>query len=653
MRQLFSIIFCLVAGLGYSQTVKPQIQNDLEPSQRDQSIQSVNRDANQETSTNERKRPPINTYKIISIENDTTYVDTSLTINKYYKWDYLRRDDFELLPFANVGQPYNELGYEFNEVYIAPKFGARAKHFNHLEVEDISYYNVSTPWTELYYKTVIEQGQNLDALFTSNTSPQLNFFVAYKGLRSLGKYQASLSSVGNLRLGFSYNTKNKRYYIKTHFAAQDYTNDENGGLTAEAIQQYINEISEFEDRSLLEVNFQDAESAMDSRRFYLDHKYYIVKSTDSIPNNELIVGHRLNFTDKELSYRQAAPSQLFGASFESASLSDLTEFQDIYNEGRLTYNNNLLGRLTLKTGYTDFNYGYNRTVNTENGFVNNRLTGNIIQVGAEYRNNFGRIEIGGDIATSISGDQSGNYLSAFAKYQTTEDIDVRLKISTNDRPANYNFRLFQSDYINYNWQNGFSNESYQDIEGRVTSDKYGELVVSNTVINDYAYFGLNEEGLTRPVQHDGTINYLKVKLQNTLTFGLFGVANTVMYQNVASGAEIFNVPDIVTRHSLYYQDYWFKKALFLQTGITGKYFSSYNANGYDPILSDFYVQNEFELEGFPTLDFFFNAKIRQARVFFKLENASTIFLGNNNFSAPEYPYRDFVIRFGLVWDFFL
>ena len=71
------------------------------------------------------------------------------------------------------------------------------------------------------------------------------------------------------------------------------------------------------------------------------------------------------------------------------------------------------------------------------------------------------------------------------------------------------------------------------------------------------------------------------------------------------------------------------------------------------LLSDFFVQNDERIEGFPAVDFFFNAKIRQARVFFKLENANSILLGNNNFTAPNYPYRDFVVRFGIVWDFFL
>ncbi len=57
----------------------------------------------------------ITDYLIISSAKDTTYVDTTLSIKKEYKFNYLRKDEFGLMPFANVGQTYNSLTYSFNE----------------------------------------------------------------------------------------------------------------------------------------------------------------------------------------------------------------------------------------------------------------------------------------------------------------------------------------------------------------------------------------------------------------------------------------------------------------------------------------------------------------------------------------------------------
>ena len=129
--------------------------------------------------------------------------------------------------------------------------------------------------------------------------------------------------------------------------------------------------------------------------------------------------------------------------------------------------------------------------------------------------------------------------------------------------------------------------------------------------------------------------------------------HTVMYQNVLEGMGILNLPEFVTRNSLYYKDYWFNEALYMQTGFTFKYFSKYEMNAYDPVLAEFYVQNEQELGGFPVVDYFFNAKVDKARIFFKLEHLNDLIGGNNNFTAPGYPYTDFMVRFGLVWDLFL
>jgi hypothetical protein len=52
-------------------------------------------------------------------------------------------------------------------------------------------------------------------------------------------------------------------------------------------------------------------------------------------------------------------------------------------------------------------------------------------------------------------------------------------------------------------------------------------------------------------------------------------------------------------------------------------------------------------------DFFINARIRQTRIFLKAEHFNSAWGKTNEFYAsPSYPYRDFVIRFGLVWNFF-
>jgi hypothetical protein len=157
----------------------------------------------------------------------------------------------------------------------------------------------------------------------------------------------------------------------------------------------------------------------------------------------------------------------------------------------------------------------------------------------------------------------------------------------------------------------------------------------------------------KPFQFDKTVNYVRAKLSNEISYRNFALNNTVLYQSVTEGEDVLNVPQIVTRHSLYYTNELFKKALFLQTGVTFSYFTKYYMNRYDPLLAEFYVQNTTEVGDFPRIDFFINAKIRQTRLYLKAEHLNSSFTGYDFYSAPNYPYRDFIVRFGIVWNFFL
>ena len=96
----------------------------------------------------DQPKASISQYRIITLERDTTFVDTSLTIKKEYEYNYLRRDIFGLMPFANEGQTYTTLQYGLNKTSSFPEFGYTAKQFNYLLPNQIKYYSVATPFTE-------------------------------------------------------------------------------------------------------------------------------------------------------------------------------------------------------------------------------------------------------------------------------------------------------------------------------------------------------------------------------------------------------------------------------------------------------------------------------------------------------------------------
>ena len=219
----------------------------------------------------------------------------------------------------------------------------------------------------------------------------------------------------------------------------------------------------------------------------------------------------------------------------------------------------------------------------------------------------------------------------------------------------HTFNLYQSSFVAYNWYNNFNNEKISNFTFQASTQWLNASATVST-ISDKLYFSDDAtvafQQIVTPKQYGETINYLAIKLQREFRFRKFALDNTVLYQQTEQSADIINVPQIVTRNTLYFTDYFFKKALYLQTGITFNYFTKYYANDYNPVIGEFFVQNQREIGNFPMLDFFVNARIKQTRIFLKAEHFNSSFTGNNFYAAPNSPYRDFLIRFGLVWNFF-
>lgn len=607
----------------------------------------------------------IEDYLIISHERDTTYLDTSLTIQKEYKFNYLRKDNFGLMPFSNLGQTYNSLTYNFENTSSMPKFGARARHFNYMEAQDINYYRVPTPLTELFYRTAFQQGQLADTFFSVNTSPQFNFSIAYKGMRSIGNYQSAITSTGNFRFTSNYTSKNKRYQARGHVVTQDLFNEENGGLKDESVVNFETGAQEFLERPILDVNIENAENILLGKRFYLDQNYNIFNKVvekylpqtlnDSTSKSRLSVRHLMSFEDKYYQYNQSsANTTIFGDAFKTSNLFDKATLENFYNELQLDYYNNVLGNIQFNVNNTNYNYGYNKLVVLNGNTIVNRLKGNVFAVGGKYSKRYKGFRLNGELGANISGDFDGNYLKANAVFNLNDDIAASASINHSSKVPNYNALLYQSDYINYNWQNNFNNIETQQIGFKLKYKELANITVDYSTINDYVYFKKDETTLqVSPFQNDKSITYLRVKLENEIKLGKFAINNTVMYQNVQDENNVLNVPEINTRNTFYFSSHLFKKALFLQTGVTLNYFTKYYMDAYNPLLAEFYVQNNREFGNFPRLDFFLNAKIRQTRIYLKAEHFNSSFTGYNYYSAPTYPYRDFAIRFGVVWNFFL
>jgi hypothetical protein len=638
----------------------------------------------------EMEEVTIEDYKIYYSDGTVKHVDTTLTINKDYHFNYLRKDYFELLPFANSGETFNKLGYDFQDQKIIPDIGARAKHYGYMEEDEIGYYEVPSPLTELFFKTVFEQGQLVDALITVNTAPRLNITLAHKAFRSLGNYINTLGGGTNLRFTSQYTTKNYRYRQRSHFAAQRLENQANGGLDSLSVYHFEKAIDELEydgflDRSRL-TNNANTNNTLIGRRYYLDHQYDAkLGGNDKMKIYEkpkvLTIGHKFNFEGKHFDYNNSSKNSFFGTVSGTSTFAIRSSLDVMDNEVYAIYHEKNLGELKAGLRLIQWDYSIKLPENTkdpENPFDYGpnptEIKANQLALSAYWKKTFLKFDFKAEGYFSAVKEYSSQFISGALSRDFENGIFAKAKLSLRSQAPNFNFFLHRSNFLEYDWYNpNLKNQLTNSLNFSFIHPKWGTLEGQYELLNNYTYFRnlkpvlrkisyysaiskKEEELLVAPEQYEGTIGYLKLRFSQQLDFWKFTWANTAQYQQVSHDGDIdfkpLNVPEWNLRSSFLFSSQLFNKALYLQTGVTAHYFTDFYADRYSPHLGEFVSQNHTKIGKFPRLDFFINAKIQQTRLFLKYEHFNSDMTGYNFYSAPFTPYRDSSIRFGLVWNFF-
>ncbi|MGY5351697.1 putative porin [Wenyingzhuangia sp. IMCC45533] len=593
-------------------------------------------------------------YKTITYEYDTIQIDTTLTIEKYFRQNYIQKDDFELLAFANPGQTYNKLAYSFVNNQLTPKFGVTAKQYNFYEVDDVDYYHVPTPTTILFYNSGID-GQVLNSTFTTNFGKSQNFSIAYKGMRSIGDFQNSRASHVNFRTTYSYYNPKKRYQFRTHIVSQEIDHLENGGITDQAIAEFRDDNDQISARGRINVNLNDSESILKSVRYYYEHELRLLNSKDSLKQKltNLKVGHSISHTLSKYKFNSSDTQyfidnpDIFGTALNTTTR-DRTELNSTKNKLYLKFNSPwILGDFKIFTAFEKIDQQYitSKTVGTR--FVPKENETDYTSFGARWNSEYKGIFLNAFAEQLVTGNNLGSNLNIIAGFKLNNEISATTGIQLKSSAPNNINNFYQSNFSNLNWNNNFNNEVYRTLYGHLKTPWFKADLFLHQIEN-YTYF--NSRSVSS--QYNQTIDYIKLKFSNQLKLKNFYLNNTVMFQKVGQGNEVLRVPEIVTRNTFYYQNYLFKgDPLLAQIGFTFKYFSKYLANSFNPVLNEFYLQNNTKIGDYPSFDVFVNGEVRRTRIYFKVENITASFTGRDYFVTENQPAKDLTIRLGVVWNF--
>lgn len=582
-------------------------------------------------------------------------VDTSLTVKSHYEMNYLNKDLFARQTFSNDGSPYNRLEVEAPSAVPMMGFAAQQQHF--LQERDVFFYEVPTAYSRLSFRTAVKQGQNLDAFFSSNINRNLNVFVGYRGLRSLGLYINDLRSIGNLQVGGSYLSSKKNYAFRAYYLNQDVTAKENGGITELDVYR-----DNDQNRDRLDVRLRDAESFLNQNKFFVENEYKLLKGS----LGSIAFSHQLKYEANEQVYKQSSViSQNLGRSYFgdyfSSSTNDSLWSRRLSNEVRAAFEVSKIGKLSAGVYHQTNEHWYKSVVvESDGGVIPAKIAPTYTQFVSGYQNKLGGFDVNVQMGIGFLGERN-NFLTADVAYAYSEDWKLRLGYQLLDRLPNFTARFFQSNFVKYNWNNDFNTIKTQRVDAELNTPFFDahawvQQDYDKVVFRDHSQlfdgFGQPTELLVSPVQFNGNVVHYGLELAQDFSWKKWNLDARVAYQQVVLGQEMLNLPTINTRTTLYYSDYMFQRALFFQAGISTRYFTAYYADGYHPVLSDFYVQNHTKIGGFPMVDAFVNMKIKTARIYVAAEQLNQLVGKSNHFSAPGIPFRDMTLRLGIIWSFF-
>ena len=363
--------------------------------------------------------------------------------------------------------------------------------------DDINYYHVATPFTELMYRTAFVQGQLLDALFSVNTSPRFNFTIARKGLRSLGNYQHFLSSSANFRFSTNYKSKNEKYILRTHYVNQNIFSEENGGIKEVDVINFESGNSEFIDRSVFDPQFENANNKLEGKRFYVNQTYALTNSKDSLNIKKWSFGNVISVEDKFYQFKQSSLNTFFGESTNASQINDKVSFDSFLFNFNSSFSSSKIGEITLYLNYRDVNYSYENLAEPNIEFFYESVVEENISFGLDYLIQKEKYSFDFKYESILAGDTKGSLISSSVLVDINNDSRVSLGYSINNNSPNYNYLLYQSGYSNYNWNNNFENINTIKYRFQFDSDKLFKFNFEFNKISNYAYFKKDSDAVLR------------------------------------------------------------------------------------------------------------------------------------------------------------
>jgi hypothetical protein len=535
------------------------------------------------------------------------------------------------------------------------------------------FFNTKTPFTSLAYSTIpVKQWreENIDVLHTQNVSPYSNFGLLFNILAGKELYTNEETRVN--RIGLFGSHAKDRYSIFGTFYYNGFNRlEDHGGL--EDLDAFLE--NEYDKNFINPMNLTVAKSRYRNISAFVTHKYNLFEKdihTDSLGNTTttgktLSLSHQFLFERDMKEYQDEVDLENLSPVYDNyyyfnGSAQDSVSEDKISNVFQVILGDPDYDKLSLRAsaGYEIRRFGmlspYTYAVEGDS----------IERDTAEARFNdsyFHDVFVGLHLAGPTTGVWdwvidgkyylAGYYQNDFQVHATfsrelRQKTDLGIRGSLELRKPHYFTQRYSSSF--FQWDNDFPSMFRLKGEAFIQSEELElDIRAGAAWVSNYVYW--DQEALPQVLDNDLLI--LSGSFSKHFILGGYHSDNKALVQ-YTTASDVLRLPFAALQTSNYWKQALFKGALVADLGFDLYYTTKYKASAYMPATGVFYLQDEYDVGGYPFLDVFLAFRIQRTRIFVSYNNLlhGLGFVGNNYFTTYRYPMKPRHFRFGLVWTFY-
>jgi hypothetical protein len=550
------------------------------------------------------------------------------------------------------------------------------------KVEDSRFYNTTKPYSELGYLLGSHSEQMINLVHTQNITQNWNAFFQYRLVSSPGTFGNQNTTHNNYRFSSWYKSNNKRYQAFLLMLGSKLIAAESAGIQSSAFL----DSPAYANRYIIPTNIGSSNvygninnpfgggSAVSTGSYYttgtfmLRQQYDIIGLKDSIVTDSLVIPlfypkFRAEQTISYSTYHQRFNDQSPTPSYYTKNLGfisvpDTVNLSDLWHN--LTNDFSLYSFPDSKNPQQFLKAGISFQTMHGSYDAGERSLYNLF-IHGEYRNKTKNkkwdIEAFGNFY--INGFNSGDYNAYISlQRQISKNLGfLQLGFENVNRTVSMAWSTQSSFGFGVPSNYFFNKENITHLFASIDQPKLQlNLAANYYLVTNYPYFN----NYYVAAQESSPFNVLIVSADKRFALTRHLILRALVVLQKEAGNSPVNIPLFVTHGQIGYEGKLGYKNLMLSFGVEFRYFSPYTADGYSPVIGQFFTQRQTTIaEQLPDITAYLNFRIRSFVCYFRTENLNTAQFSsangfgftNNNIVAPSYYNSGLKIRLGIYWSF--